>query len=183
VQDQSTLTTEPSWRGLPHLEELHITRRQSTQWQQIAALPESVFEAHVKGARARRKELTNASTLKLARKHRGPRPFPPAEITVHDRFASGDRFDVADAAHLPWPDGRVDLLMCSPPSALEVPCAQGDVPDYAAWLEALRGWLAELMRVASPGWGRLCLNVPLDRDLGGWEPVSADAIQTARSVG
>jgi hypothetical protein len=25
--------------------------------------------------------------------------------------------------------------------------------------------------------------VPLDRDLGGWEPVSADAIQVARAAG
>jgi hypothetical protein len=47
----------------------------------------------------------------------------------------------------------------------------------------LHGWLTELLRVAQPDWGRLCLNVPLDRDLGGWQPVSADAIYVARAVG
>jgi site-specific DNA-methyltransferase (adenine-specific) len=94
-----------------------------------------------------------------------------------------DRFDVADASALPWPDGSVDLIVTSPPYALELPYIGGDVPDYASWLHALESWLAELLRVAKPDWGRLCLNVPLDRDLGGWEPVSADAVQVARTVG
>jgi site-specific DNA-methyltransferase (adenine-specific) len=71
----------------------------------------------------------------------------------------------------------------SPPYALDIAYAQGDVPDYAAWLEAIRTWLAELFRVANPDWGRLCLDVPLDRDLGGWEPVSADVVHIARSAG
>ena len=47
----------------------------------------------------------------------------------------------------------------------------------------MQDWLAEVLRVARPEWGRLCLNVPLDRDLGGWQPVSADAIHVARAVG
>jgi site-specific DNA-methyltransferase (adenine-specific) len=71
----------------------------------------------------------------------------------------------------------------APPYALDVPYAGGDVPDYAAWLGALTAWLDEMFRVANPEWGRLCLTVPLDRDLGGWAPVSVDAIQIARSVG
>jgi len=167
---------------LPRLAELHITYRQSNQWQQLAALPEPIFETHIRTTRARRKELTTAATLKLARQHRGPRSSP-APVQIHDQLDTGDRFDVADAAALPWPDGCVDLLVGSPPYALEVPYAGGDVPDYAAWLEALTAWLAELFRVANPDWGRLCLNVPLDRDLGGWEPVSADTIQLARSAG
>src|SRR5262249_29468560 len=94
-----------------------------------------------------------------------------------------DRFAVADAARLPWPDGGVDLLVCSPPYAVDVPYAGGDVGSYADWLEALRLWVAELLRIANPAGGRLCLNVPLDRDRGGWEPVSADAMHIAREVG
>jgi site-specific DNA-methyltransferase (adenine-specific) len=167
----------------PRLEQLHITRRQSSHWQQLAELPEPVFEAHIRTTRSRRKELTTASALKLARQHRGPRSVPPPPLPVHDQLDARDRFDVADAAALPWPDGQVDLLVCSPPYALDVAYVGGDVPDYAAWLGALAAWLAEMFRVANADWGRLCLNVPLDRDLGGWEPVSADAIQIARSVG
>jgi hypothetical protein len=55
--------------------------------------------------------------------------------------------------------------------------------SVARWLAAPGIWLRELYRVAQPDWGRLCLNVPLDRDLGGWEPVSADVVHCARSVG
>jgi len=54
----------------PRRDELHITRRQSSQWQQIAALPEPVFEAHIRTTRLRSKELTTAGALKLARQHR-----------------------------------------------------------------------------------------------------------------
>jgi len=146
-------------------------------------MPEPVFEAHIRTTRVRRKELTTAATLKLARQHRGPRSSSPPPIHMDDQLDAGDRFDVADAAALPWPDGSVDLIVTSPPYALDIGYAQGDVRDYAAWLDALRTWLAELIRVAKADWGRLCLNVPLDRDLGGWEPVSADAIHIARSVG
>jgi site-specific DNA-methyltransferase (adenine-specific) len=78
----------------------------------------------------------------------------------------------------------VDLVVTSPPYGLEQTYGAGDdVGDYQAWLAAVDTWLRELYRVAQPGWGRLCLNVPLDRDLGGWEPVSADVVQAARSVG
>ena len=48
-----------------------------------------------------------------------------------------DRFDVADASALPWPDGSVDLIVTSPPYALELPYIGGDVPDYPTWLHAL----------------------------------------------
>ncbi len=89
------------------LDELHITRRQSSQWQQIAAMPEPVFEAHISTTRLRRKELTTASALKLARQHRGPRSSSPAPIPIQDQLDPGGRFDVADVAASPWPDGWV----------------------------------------------------------------------------
>src|SRR6266542_1365522 len=56
----------------PRLADLQITRRQSTQWQQIAALSEPSFESHIATARARRKELTTAAALKFARQHCSP---------------------------------------------------------------------------------------------------------------
>jgi site-specific DNA-methyltransferase (adenine-specific) len=147
------------------------------------ALPEPVFETHIRTTRTRRKELTPAGALKLARQHRGPRPSSADQIPIATDTEFGDRFDTADAAALPWSEGSVDLIVTSPPYALDIAYAQGDVPDYPAWLEALGRWLGEMFRLAKPDWGRLCLNVPLDRDLGGWEPVSADAVHIARSVG
>src|SRR5260370_15220053 len=93
------------------------------------------------------------------------------------------RFDGADAAALPWPDSSVDLGVTSPPYGLDVNYQDADDSDYAGWLGRLATWLAELYRVAQRASGRLCLNVPLDRDRGGWQPVSADAINVARPVG
>jgi site-specific DNA-methyltransferase (adenine-specific) len=169
----------------PRLAELEITRRQSSQWQQLAAVPEPTFEAHISTTRSQRLELTTAGVLTLARQYRPHRAATrePVPILLHLDPSCGDRFDVSDAGALPWPDGSVDLIVCSPPYALEMPYAGGDVPNYAAWLETLAAWLGELFRVANASWGRLCLNVPLDRDLGGWEPVSADAISVARDCG
>ncbi len=40
-----------------------------------------------------------------------------------------------------------------------------------------------MLRASETDGGRLCLNVPLDRDRGGWEPVSADVLQIARANG
>src|SRR5262245_27505432 len=40
-----------------------------------------------------------------------------------------------------------------------------------------------MWRVAKSDCGRLCLNVPLDRDRGGWAPMSADALDVARTSG
>ena len=132
------------------LAELHITRRQSSQWQQMARLPEPVFDDYLRTSRARNRELSSAGVLELARRHRkidGPEPAPP--VTLEHHPASLDRFDVADAAALPWPDGTVDLIVSSPPYALAVPYAGGDVAGYSAWLEALEAWLAEMLRVAT----------------------------------
>jgi site-specific DNA-methyltransferase (adenine-specific) len=67
--------------------------------------------------------------------------------------------------------------------ALDVAYAGGDVSDYATWLSQLHVWLAEMLRVARPDWGRLCLNVPLDRDRDGWQPVFGDTINAATEVG
>jgi hypothetical protein len=170
--------------GSPSLADLQITERQSSQWQQIAAIPAPIFEEHIASTRSHRQELTTASALKLARSYRPPYVPRPVPVPAHDALDSSARFDVADAAALPWPDGSVDLVVTSPPYGLEQTYGAGDdVGDYQAWLAAMETWLRELHRVARAGWGRLCLNVPLDRDLGGWEPVSADVVQSARSVG
>jgi site-specific DNA-methyltransferase (adenine-specific) len=108
----------------------------------------------------------------------------PAAIVHVDVVEQRDQFDVADAARLPWPDSAVDLIVTSPPYALDLEYPSGrEGTNYSSWLATMQIWLAELFRVAEPGYGRLCLNVPLDRDLGGWEPVSADVVAIARRVG
>jgi site-specific DNA-methyltransferase (adenine-specific) len=127
--------------------------------------------------------LTTAGALVVARQYGAPRRPPAPPTPLPHALDDGDRFDVADAAALPWPDESVDLIVTSPPDALDVDYAGGDIDSYATWLDTLATWLKEMLRVARGDFGRLCLNVPLDRDLGGWEPVSADVVQVARSAG
>src|SRR6266567_2390642 len=172
----------------PRLDELGISKSQSSRCQTIAAVPEPVFEQYVTGVREQgradgKTELTTTGAPLVARQYR-PSSSPIPLLTPQvEQLEVRHRFDVADAAALPWPDSSVDLVVTSPPYGLGVNYMGGDVPDYAAWLAALKSWLAELYRVAQRTSGRLCLNVPLDRDRGGWQPVSADAIQVARAVG
>ena len=56
-----------------------------------------------------------------------------------------DRFEVADATALPWPDGQIDLIVCSPPYGLGLLYQGGDPPDYVAWLQALQVWLTNII--------------------------------------
>ncbi len=160
--------------GAPaRLHDLGISKSQSSRWQAIAAVPEHVFDRHLADVleQARRDgttELTSAGAILLARQYR-PSPRTLVPVIVPDQPDCGDRFEVADAAALPWADGQIDLIVCSPPYGLGLLYQGGDPPDYVAWLRALHVWLTELLRVACPDWGRLCLNVPLDRDLGGWQ--------------
>src|SRR5918912_3366932 len=118
---------EPSAPPVP----LGIIRNQASQWQQIAAVPEPVFEQHIVQTRARHQELTTAGALSIARQYRPAYVPPPVPVPVHDQLEPRDRFDVADAAALPWPDGSVDLIVTSPPYGLEQVYGSGADPgDY-----------------------------------------------------
>ena len=181
---RNRLRTVSGFASPARLSDLQITYRHRAQWQQLAAVPDPVFEAHIRTTRSRQRELTTAGALALVRQHRPPQYATPHPTEMSDASeCAGHRLDVADAAHLPWPDGQVDLIVTSPPYALGVRYSGGDVSDYSAWLDVLALWLAEMLRVANPAWERLCLNVPLDRDLGGWEPVSSDTVEVARRAG
>ena len=69
---------------------------------------------------------------------------------------------VGDAAALPWADGSVDLIVCSPPYGVGVPYADGgDVAPSDYWRLA-GAWSAEMHRVVRPQGGRLALNIALD---------------------
>lgn len=83
-QDQSQRGTEP-----PTLSELGIDRKQSSRWQQVAALPEKRFEKHIAETKASGDELTSASVLRESRKAARPelRKKAIADLSKGDKAA------------------------------------------------------------------------------------------------
>ncbi len=77
----------------------------------------------------------------------------------------------------------VDLIVTSPPYNVEVQYnSHRDDLDYASYLDFSRAWLARALTFARNG-GRLCLNVPLDKNKGGQQSVAADLTVLAKEVG
>jgi site-specific DNA-methyltransferase (adenine-specific) len=102
------------------------------------------------------------------------RPEPP---TIPERI------EVADVTErIPLEDDSVDLVLTSPPYALDKPYrGTGDI-QIDGWVEFMTDWLREAYRVAKPN-GRLALNIPLDTTLGGCRAVYVDAVNAAREAG
>ena len=76
------------------------------------------------------------------------------------------------------------LTVTSPP--YNVGLAYGDDVDdagsYEDYLDFSRKWLENVYRWTAPA-GRLCLNIPLDKNSGGKQPVTADLTNIAREAG
>ncbi|MEM0128976.1 MAG: site-specific DNA-methyltransferase [Thermoplasmata archaeon] len=81
------------------------------------------------------------------------------------------------------PDGSIDLTVTSPPYNVDI--AYGGYTDalpYDDYLSFSERWLSKCLRLARPG-GRLCVNVPLDKNKGGAQSVAADITEAAKRVG
>ena len=102
----------------PTLEEVGVTRLQSSRWQAVAAIPEPVFQAHVDGIRARGGELTSrglqAVGKALGREQRQAdlvAAYAAAPESPDARILDGDcLLALADVA-----DGAVDVIITDPP--------------------------------------------------------------------
>ncbi len=77
----------------------------------------------------------------------------------------------------------VDLIVTSPPYnvAIEYGRHKDDV-SYEEYLEFTEKWLKKALILLKEG-GRLCLNIPLDKNKNGLKPVYADIVKVARDVG
>jgi site-specific DNA-methyltransferase (adenine-specific) len=77
----------------------------------------------------------------------------------------------------------IDLIVTSPPYNVDIKYGEhDDQMAYESYLDFSRRWLKRCY-----GWlkkdGRLCLNVPLDKNKGGQQSVCADFTQIAKSLG
>lgn len=83
----------------------------------------------------------------------------------------------ADATDLPLDDDTVDLIVTSPPYALDIEYDRGDI-DEEVWVPFMTAWLREAYRVTKPQ-GRLALNVPLDTSTPRGRPTYAESVVAA----
>lgn len=80
-------------------------------------------------------------------------------------------------------DDSVDLFVTSPPYDVDIKYqGYNDNVPYDQYLEFTKKWLSRVFALAKAD-GRLCLNVPLDKNKGGQQSVCADITNIAKQAG
>ena len=81
------------------------------------------------------------------------------------------------------PSKSVDLIVTSPPYNVDLNYGSiNDGGEYAQYLSFTKNWLKTAYDL-SKDTGRLCLNIPLDKNKGGQQAVCADITNIARKIG
>jgi site-specific DNA-methyltransferase (adenine-specific) len=77
----------------------------------------------------------------------------------------------------------IDLIVTSPPYNVgtQYKSSKDDI-SYSEYLEFTRKWLSRCFEFLKDD-GRLCLNIPLDKNKGGQQSVGADITTVAKQVG
>lgn len=77
----------------------------------------------------------------------------------------------------------LDLIITSPPYNVGIEYASNDdSSEYESYLAFTKAWLTNCFSWLKNG-GRMCLNIPLDKNKGGQQSVGADFTQIAKGVG
>jgi len=77
----------------------------------------------------------------------------------------------------------IDLIVTSPPYNLDIKYnSHDDQISYPEYLEFSKNWLARCFEWLKAD-GRLCLNIPLDKNKGGQQSVGADLTLIAKKIG
>ncbi len=81
------------------------------------------------------------------------------------------------------PEESIDLIVTSPPYNVDIHYGlfKDDIP-YDKYLEFTKEWLEKALELLKPD-GRMCLNIPLDKNKGGQQSVYADIVTIAKEVG
>lgn len=81
------------------------------------------------------------------------------------------------------PEDCVDLIITSPPYNVDINYnSHDDRMGYEDYISFTEKWLAKCYRLVKTD-GRLCLNVPLDKNKGGQQSICADITTVAKEVG
>ena len=77
----------------------------------------------------------------------------------------------------------IDLIVTSPPYNLDIEYkSHDDAKPYDEYLKFTKSWLKRCLKWLKSD-GRMCLNIPLDKNKGGHQSVGADIIEIAKKVG
>jgi site-specific DNA-methyltransferase (adenine-specific) len=89
--------------------------------------------------------------------------------------------DLLTTKHIP--SESIDLIVTSPPYSVDIKYGKyNDGIPYPAYLKFSEKWLKRCLGLAKND-GRLCLNIPLDKNKGGQQSVYADVLSIAKKVG
>ena len=77
----------------------------------------------------------------------------------------------------------IDLIITSPPYTLDIKYSSfDDKMSYETYLQFSEDWLTKVYNLSKED-GRMCLNIPLDKNKGGQQSVYADIATIAKKIG
>ena len=80
-------------------------------------------------------------------------------------------------------DESIDLIVTSPPYNLDIDYKScNDAQPYNDYLKFTQAWLKRCLKWLKTD-GRMCLNIPLDKNKGGHQSIGPDIIEIAKKVG
>jgi len=95
----------------------------------------------------------------------------------------GIRIINADFLNVEIQQSSVDLIVTSPPYNVGIQYnSHDDTISYEVYLKWTEKWLKKALQLMRPD-GRMCLNIPLDKNKGGQQSVYADITGVAKKVG
>ncbi len=89
----------------------------------------------------------------------------------------------ADFLNVNIPENSIDLIITSPPYNVGIQYnSHDDTISYEEYLKWTEKWLKKVFHLIKPD-GRMCLNIPLDKNKGGQQSVYADITTIAKKIG
>lgn len=113
-------------------------------------------------------------------------PPTPPDTTTSSVFLTREQSTIYHADFISsqaLAENSIDLIVTSPPYNVGIEYdTHDDKHEYSAYLSFSEQWLRAAYRVAKPD-GRLCMNIPLDKNKGGQQSVCADVTRIAKEIG